>query len=312
MQHVLRTNNLTKTYDKKTVVNEVNLNLLPGEIYGFLGQNGAGKTTTMKMLLGLIRPTKGSVEFFGNKIDGTDIMSQGYKYYNKISCVFETPAFYNNMSGYRNLEAYCILNKINNYHEKIKETLSLMGIEDAADKKVGNYSMGMKKRLAIAQALLKDPELLILDEPTNGLDPIGIKEIRKFLLELIKEKKFSIMLSSHILSEIEKMAHRIGIIHKGRLLEEIPYSKLRDKATKYLEIRVDDIEKSSNIIKNKIGIVDYEICSENTIKIYKNISEIAEINSILVNNQIRVSRLNESTYSLEEHFIKITQEAEDV
>lgn len=223
MESIIQTYNLTKTYKNTNVVDGLNLNVKRGQIYGFLGQNGAGKTTTLRMILNLIKPSSGEVKLFGEVNPSREV-------YKKIGAIIEYPGFYPNLTGEENLEIHRRMMEIEN-KEYIKDALETAGLDLSTikNKKVKNYSLGMKQRLGLARALLHKPELLILDEPTNGLDPIGIKTMRDTLIDLCNKKGITILISSHLLSEIEHLATEIAIIHKGHLLEEIDYKELQRK-----------------------------------------------------------------------------------
>lgn len=213
--HIIKTHNLTKRYKNQTAVDSLNITVGKGEIYGFLGQNGAGKTTTIRMLLGLARPTSGEIELFGKSIK-----YGSYDHYRRIGFVLENPGFYPNLTAVENLEINKRMMGLKS-EDSIKNVLDMVGLPDTGKKPVKKFSMGMKQRLGIARALLHNPELLILDEPINGLDPIGIKEIRQLIQDLSTQKNVTIFVSSHILSEIQNLTSKIGIIHMGRLLKEI-------------------------------------------------------------------------------------------
>ena len=220
ISNVLQIKNLQKGFKDTQVVNLSSLSVQQGEIYGFLGPNGAGKTTTMKMILSLISRTAGEIEVFGQSI-GTD-----KQYLNQIGSMIEEPSYYPNLTGYENL---LVFQKILGFDKKnIQETLKIVGLDQPKNKKklVKDYSLGMKQRLGIAMAILGNPKLLILDEPTNGLDPAGIQEIRELIVSLPKERNMTVIISSHLLSEIEQMASQVGIIHHGQLLYEGPLKDL--------------------------------------------------------------------------------------
>ena len=247
MEYVLEVNNLTKKYKNKTVVNNLNLKIKKGEIYGLLGQNGAGKTTTMCMITNLSHKTEGEIKLFGQDTTNNNQIFQ------KVGSIIESPGFYENLTGYENLKYFAKIQKITNKKD-IDTALKIMELEENKNKKVKEYSMGMKQRLAIAEAIMNKPELLILDEPINGLDPRGILDIRKFLKKLSKEQNMTIIISSHILSEIEQLVDRIGIINNGKLIEEITMDNLHEKMNKCLEFKVSDTKKSSKILKEKFNI----------------------------------------------------------
>ena len=231
ISNVLQIKNLQKEFKDTQVVNLRSLSVQQGEIYGFLGPNGAGKTTTMKMILSLISRTAGEIEVFGQSI-GTD-----KQYLNQIGSMIEEPSYYPNLTGYENL---LVFQKILGFDKKnIQETLKIVGLDQPKNKKklVKDYSLGMKQRLALAFALVKKPRLLILDEPTNGLDPAGIHEIRELIIKLAKEQGITVFISTHILSEVEHIADRVGIINHGQLVYEGEIRKIQ--SNKWLEVRGD-------------------------------------------------------------------------
>ncbi|KLU58957.1 putative ABC transporter ATP-binding protein YxlF [Peptococcaceae bacterium CEB3] len=300
MGFCLRTHHLTKRYGEKAVVHDINLSIRTGDIYGFLGQNGAGKTTTLRMLMGLIRPSAGEIELFGAGLKGSRAMAL-----ERVGAIIEYPGFYLNLSAAENLEIHRRLMGMGN-KECIDEVLTTVGLLDAKQQKVKNYSLGMKQRLGIARALLHHPELLILDEPTNGLDPVGIKEVRQLFLDLARQRGISILISSHLLNEIELLATRIGIIHKGKLLEEIDYEALQRKARQYLEIKVDDEQRAAYILEQKLGVTDYLVAGPGILHLYERLDQSAKVNFTLASNGIGVKEIVLSGDSLEDYFLKIT------
>lgn len=300
MKYILQTRNLTKRYGNKTVVNDLNMNINKGDIYGFLGQNGAGKTTTLRMIMGLIQSTAGEIEVFGSKLDQKD----QNKIMERIGVIIEYPGFYLNLTAEENLEIHRRLMGMGN-KESIEEALAIVGLLEAKDQKVKGYSLGMKQRLGIARAILHHPEFLVLDEPLNGLDPVGIKEIRQLFLDLSKQG-ITILISSHLLSEIEQIATRVGIIHHGNLLEEVDYETLQKKSRHYLEINVNDEQKTVFILEQKLGITDYLIVGQGTVYLYESIDQPALINVTLTNNGIEVQGILLSRDSLEDYFLKVT------
>ena len=300
MKYILQTRNLTKRYGNKTVVNDLNMNINKGDIYGFLGKNGAGKTTTLRMIMGLIQSTAGEIEVFGSRLDQKD----QNKIMERIGVIIEYPGFYLNLTAEENLEIHRRLMGMGN-KESIEEALAIVGLLEAKDQKVKGYSLGMKQRLGIARAILHHPEFLVLDEPLNGLDPVGIKEIRQLFLDLSKQG-ITILISSHLLSEIEQIATRIGIIHHGNLLEEVDYETLQKKSRHYLEINVNDEQKTVFILEQKLGITDYLIVGQGTVYLYENIDQPALINATLTSNGIEVQGILLSRDSLEDYFLKVT------
>lgn len=300
MEYVLRTHNLTKKYKNKIVVDNLNINIKQGEIYGFLGENGAGKTTTLRMIMNLVKPTSGNVEIFGK-----NIKLKNNNYLERIGSIIEFPGFYDNLTANENLEIH---RRLMGVQGKccIDEALDITGIKDVKDKKVKEFSLGMKQRLGIARALLHHPELLILDEPTNGLDPIGIKESRELILELVNKKDITVLISSHNLSEIQQLATTIGIIHKGKLVEEIDFDTLQKKNRHYIKIVVSDDKKAAMLLEEKMKILDYIISEKNILRIYENLSDSHKINKLFVENNIDVKELVLMKDSLEEYFIRAT------
>ena len=222
MNNTLQISNLTKIYKGTKILDNININVRSGSIYGFLGPNGAGKSTTIRIILGLIKKYTGSISVFGNDIkkNRTEIISN-------IGALVESPSYYDHLSAYKNLQIWSIIKDV--HPSKITEVLKTVNLYDDKDKKVGKFSLGMKQRLGIAQALISNPDFLILDEPTNGLDPMGIKEIRNLLISLSKEHHKTIFISSHLLSEMELIVDDVGIINKGNLLYEGPLENLKSK-----------------------------------------------------------------------------------
>lgn len=299
MGAVIKTTNLTKRYGNQLAVDQLNMTVNQGEIYGFLGRNGAGKTTTIRMLVGLIKPTDGQIEIFGEKL------SENRKgILRRIGAIVEIPGFYENLTARENL---LINAKIMGIHKRhaIEEALEIVGLQHEVKKLVGNYSLGMKQRLGIARALLHYPELLILDEPTNGLDPIGIKEMRLLLKSLAKERNITLLISSHILSEIEQLVDHMGIIHQGKLLEEVAFDHLRQRNRKYLEFQVSNDNKAAMILERYLHIHDYEVHPEGIIRIYSHFGEQGAINRLFVQHDIVVSKITLNEDRLEDYFTKV-------
>ena len=293
MEYVIETKNLTKKYGNSTVVDNINLHVPKGKIYGLLGRNGAGKTTTMKMMLKLIKVTKGNINLFGEDFRNNNL-------YKKIGSIIETPGFYQNLTARDNLNILAKLHG-NISKKEIQEALEIVGLHTEKKKTFSNFSLGMKQRLGIAAAIMHNPELLILDEPINGLDPIGISEIRSFLLRLSHEKGVTIFISSHVLSEIEQIADVIGVMNNGKLVEEVNILELQDKLKHYIEITVSNTKLAEKVLKDNFSIKDYSI-SNNTIYIYDSNKSISDINKSLVQNNISVTKLNPCKETLEAYF----------
>ena len=298
--YIIETKNLTKVYGEQTVVNSVNLHIEKGSIYGLLGRNGAGKTTIMKMILGLTDISNGEVSVFNQNIKGNE-----KKIYPRIGAIIETPGFYPNLTGTENLEIFAML-RGTAFPNAVKNALEVVGLPYKDKKLFGNYSLGMKQRLGIANAILHDPEVLILDEPTNGLDPIGIAEVRDFIKDLSVKKGKTILISSHILSEITLLADTVGIIDKGVLLEENSMEELNKKNRKYIILEVSDVSKAATILEKEFVITNYSVEDNNHIRIYSHGLDVAKINKSLVMNEISVISSQICNDSLEDYFKKIT------
>lgn len=298
--YIIETKNLTKVYGEQTVVNSVNLHIEKGSIYGLLGRNGAGKTTIMKMILGLTDISNGEVSVFNQNIKGNE-----KKIYPRIGAIIETPGFYPNLTGTENLEIFAML-RGTAFPNAVKNALEVVGLPYKDKKLFGNYSLGMKQRLGIANAILHDPEVLILDEPTNGLDPIGIAEVRDFIKDLSVKKGKTILISSHILSEITLLADTVGIIDKGVLLEENSMEELNKKNRKYIILEVSDVSKAATILEKEFVITNYSVEDNNHIRIYSHGLDMAKINKSLVMNEISVISSQICNDSLEDYFKKIT------
>ncbi|WP_152658025.1 ABC transporter ATP-binding protein [Oceanobacillus sp. CFH 90083] len=299
MSEIIKTTNLTKIYGQQKSVDHLNITVNQGEIYGFLGRNGAGKTTTIRMLLGLIKPTSGQIEIFGE-----NLFKNQKGILRRIGSMVEVPGFYENLTARENL---LINAKIIGVHKKnaIEEALEIVDLHHETKKLVGKYSLGMKQRLGIARALLHYPELLILDEPTNGLDPIGIKEMRNLIQSLAKERNITIFVSSHILSEIEQLADHLGIIHEGKLLEETAFESLRKRNRKYLEFQVSNDNKAAMLLESHFGISDYEVHDEGNIRVYSHLGNQGKLNKVFVENDIEVLKIKVSEDNLEDYFTKL-------
>lgn len=293
---ILNTKNLTKTYKKKNAVSNLNMSINKGDIYGFIGKNGAGKTTTIKMIVGLAAPTSGEITLFESKS-----LNQGRR---KIGTVIEAPAFVPNLTARQNmLIQWKLLGNKN--PAIIDEMLNLVGLDYVGKKKVKNFSLGMKQRLGIAMTLMGEPEFLVLDEPTNGLDPKGIVEVRELLQKLNEERGLTILISSHILSELAKLATRIGIIDDGVLLEEFSIDELDERCKSKLVVLVDNTEKAEDILAEQLNLNDYKVIDANTIEIYDKDVDSGTINTTLAKNDVVVNSISTSHADLEEYFLNV-------
>ena len=296
MKYVLETKELTKNYRKIPVVNKVNLHVCQGDIYGLIGKNGAGKTTLMKMICGLTAPSIGEYELF----ESHDVDEER----KRIGCMIEQPALYPDMTARDNLIYYNKLMGIRN-NSNIDEILELVGLTEAQKKKTKQFSLGMKQRLSIAIALLGYPDLLILDEPINGLDPTGIKEIRELILRLNKERNITIIISSHILGELSKVATRYGVIENGNLVKEFTNEELEQCCKTCIQIEVDNTKKATYVLDEIIHSKDYKVVDDKTIYVYDHLEEKRNINEQLVLNGVAVEKMNLAGQDLEMYFMEL-------
>jgi bacitracin transport system ATP-binding protein len=297
---VLQTLGLTKQYGSQFAVNDLNMNVEQGKIYGLLGRNGAGKTTTIRMVTGLLQPTRGEIILFGERMK-----TPTKQCFSRIGALIESPAFYENLTAKENLKIISDL-RGTQARNSIEEALKLVNLENETKKKVRQFSLGMKQRLGIAMAMMHNPEFIILDEPTNGLDPIGIQQIRLMIKRLSSEKGVTVLISSHILSEIEQMADKVGIIDKGVLVEELTMDEIRHRNRHYVKLSVSDVNRTIPVLEKELTINDFEILNENEIKVFHLDKDLENINRTLVLKGIGVSELTVKKGNLEEYFLKLT------
>lgn len=297
---VLETVGLTKKYGTQFVVSDLNIHVKKGEIYGLLGRNGAGKTTAIRMVMGLIQPTKGEVILFGEKMTVPT-----KRCFNRIGALIETPAFYENLTARDNLRIIADLRGTQS-RDSIDKALTLVNLKNEKSKKVKQFSLGMKQRLGIAMALMHEPEFIILDEPTNGLDPAGIQQIRLLIKRLSVEKETTVLISSHILSEIEQLADTIGIIDRGRLIEELSMEEIKRRNRHYVKMTVSDVGRTIPVLEKELHITDFESINDKELKIYQTEANFEEVNRLLNKNGIGVSEISMNKGNLEEHFLKLT------
>lgn len=294
---ILKTYNITKKYGNKLAVDNVNMTIKKGEIYGFIGQNGVGKTTLIRLITGLIHKSAGEIELLGASGE-----SELNKARTMVGSLIETPSFYTNMTARENLEVSRLVRDIPG-KKCIDEVLDLVGLKDVEKKKVKNFSLGMRQRLGIANALMGNPKLLILDEPINGLDPMGIIEIRELLKKINKEKDMTILISSHILSELSELATTYGIISEGKLIEEITSKELSEKCRQYINLKVDDTSRAVTLVERELGISDYEVLENKNIKVFSNLDNVGAVNSLLSKSGVIVESINVKGENLEEYFM---------
>ena len=302
MSYILQTSHLSKTIDGKQLVTDVNIHVKKGEVYGFLGPNGAGKTTVMKMLTNLWKPTSGTVALFGKALEKTS-----YEVLKRMGSIIEFPTFYDHMSGKDNLQLHC---EYMGYYNKgsVEEALQMLGLSDAADKPAGSYSLGMKQRLGIARAILCKPELVILDEPTNGLDPAGMKQIRDLFRMLCTEYSMTLMISSHLLPEIESIADTFGVIHHGKMMKKISMKEIAETNTAYIELAVEDTKKAAYVLAEKMQLSNFKIVNDSGIRIYEQGVTTQKISRELMANDVEIASISQHTETLEDYFLKITSE----
>ena len=258
---VIQTMGLSKRYKNKWAVNHLDLRVEQGDIYGFIGRNGAGKSTTLKLLCGLASPTQGQALVFGKPV--RDPVAR-----RRVGALIEQPGLYPDLSGRENLRLYATLLGLDSPGRQVEETLGTVGLDPQEKKPVRHYSMGMKQRLGVAMALLGGPDLLLLDEPINGLDPEGIREMRELLLRLNREQGLTILISSHILGELSKIATRYGIIQEGQMVEQITAEELGQKCTDYLHLRADQPQKAAALLERELHLSRWEMQPEGEIRIY--------------------------------------------
>lgn len=301
---LLQTHALTKQYGHQKAVDNVDIHIKKGAIYGFIGRNGAGKTTCMRMICGLAKPTSGDIEMFG--YSGNELT----KVRSRVGCLIETPGLYPNLSAQENLKLKCKLFGINKkgYTEEI---LRKVGLSDVGKKKTKNFSLGMKQRLGIGLALVGEPDLLVLDEPINGLDPQGIAEVRETIQNLCSQQDMTVFISSHILEELSKLATDYGIINNGSLIQEITREELLNKCSDKISLTVDNPNKAVPVLDG-MGFTNYMIIDQNHIDVYERLNESAALNEKLVKSGVSVSQIAVTGMELETYFLNLTGGATNV
>ncbi|KGR75154.1 ATP-binding cassette domain-containing protein [Ureibacillus sinduriensis] len=299
MSDIIQLRNLTKTYEGKDVVSNVNMHVKKGKIYGVLGPNGAGKTTLFRMITNLVKPSSGEVIILGDKLT-----SKSYELFKRMGSIIEYPVFYDLLTARENLELHC--EYIGYYNEDaIDQALDLVQLKDFEGKAVKDFSLGMKQRLGIARAVITKPEILILDEPINGLDPVGIELLRNIFQMLSKEYGMTLLISSHILAEVEQIADTIGIMKDGKLIEEVAMESIRLQNMKYIELRTSDVKKAAFILNETLKISNFKVLENTTIRIYDMTIPLGEISKALVLNDVLVEAIKQKDHSLEDYFLKI-------
>ena len=305
MSYLLQTNRLTKTVGGKTLVQDIDLHIKQGEIYGFLGPNGAGKTTVMKMLTNLWKPTSGTIEIFGQTLT-----PGSYEVLKRMGSIIEFPTFYAHMTGRENLRLHC---EYMGYYSpgSVEHALELLDLGGAADRPVKGYSLGMKQRLGIARAVLCRPELLILDEPTNGLDPAGMKQIRELLADLRAQYGVTVMISTHILSEIESIADTVGIIHRGRMRREVSMQDVKETSVAYIDLSVDNVKRAGYVLSETLNLGNFKILEDGNLRIYDAGVSTQDVSGALAKGGVAVSAIGRRGETLEDYFLKLTAEVDE-
>ena len=293
---VIQTMGLSKRYKDRWAVDHLDLRVDQGDIYGFIGQNGAGKSTTLKLLCGLARPTQGEALIFGKPI--RDSVAR-----RRVGTLIEQPGLYPDLSGRENLRLYAALLGLDSPERQVDGILETVGLTPGEKKPVKHYSMGMKQRLGVGLALLGGPDLLLLDEPINGLDPEGIREMRELLLQLNRERGLTILVSSHILGELSKIATRYGIIQKGRMVEQISAGELQQKCTDYLHLRPDQPQKAAALLERELHLSRWEMRPEGEIRIYE-AADARAVGQILTQAGIAVEEMGLHRQDLESYFLE--------
>ena len=299
--YVVETCNLTKEYNGRAVVKKVNMHIPEGSIYGFVGENGSGKTTIMRMLTGIARPTSGSFMMFGVKNTDPKI----YRKRKEISAIVETVSLVPTMTALDNMKYQELYLGIKLTDERRQELLSVVGLEKVGKKKVKNFSLGMRQRMGIALALMNNPKFMLLDEPMNGLDPQGIAELRDILIKINREQNVTILISSHILSELEKIATVYGFISHGKIIEELTVEELQDRCRKSITIKFADVEEAYKVLK-ELNIQDFKTYPNGDVKIFDELdlgSFIAELN----NRKLKIMAINSSDEGVEEYYLKLVK-----
>ena len=293
---VIQTTGLSKRYRDKWAVDHLDLRVEQGDIYGFIGQNGAGKSTALKLLCGLARPTQGEALIFGKPV--RDSVAR-----RRVGALIEQPGLYPDLSGRENLRLYAALLGLDSPERQVKEILETVGLSPKEKKPAKHYSMGMKQRLGVGLALLGGPDLLLLDEPINGLDPEGIREMRELLLRLNRERGLTILVSSHILGELSKIATRYGIIQQGRMVEQITAGELAQKCTDYLHLRAEQPQKAAALLERALHLTRWEMRPEGEIRIYE-AADPRAVGQILTQTGIAVEEMGLHRQDLEGYFLE--------
>lgn len=298
---VLQTKQLSKHYGSFTALEDVNMTVYQKDIYGLIGRNGAGKTTIMKIVTGLTEKSGGEFEIFSKQ--GEDVAKEK----RRIGCLIENPAFFGNLTAYQNLKYYALQKGITD-RKQIDEALALVNLTEVKNKKFRKFSLGMKQRLGIALAVMNHPDLIILDEPINGLDPIGISELRDTFKKLSSERGITLIISSHILSELYMIANRFLFIEKGQMLKEMTKEELDLVCMRCLVVKSDDIKHAVAVLEQVLEVTDYKVIDDGELRIYDKDIKPDELNKLLIQNNVNVSGIYETGISLEDYFKTLVEE----
>lgn len=298
MEYLLTTNAITKQYGNLKAVNAISLCIRQGDIYGLIGRNGAGKTTLLKMIGGLAAPTDGSFSLFGKS------GREAREFMSRIGLIIEAPGIYPNLSAADNIRLKCLAMGVRKKNVA-SELLNTVGLSQVGKKKVKNFSLGMKQRLGLALALVGDPDLIILDEPLNGLDPQGIAEVRDTIYSLNREKHITFIISSHILDELSKIATSYGIIHNGELIEALTHEELMEKCKEKIVLKTDNTKMTCTVLEN-MGFIDFNVVDSDTIHIFERLTESGDITMALANNGVKTISIFVQNETLENYYLKLT------
>lgn len=296
---LIQVNQLTKTYNNKNSVSDANFTIRKVDIFGLIGKNGAGKSTLLKMIAGFIHPTAGDIKLFNQDVNNN------HAYFERIGVLIEQPGLYPYYSGYRNLELIAISYGLKDKETRINKVLTQVGLEKDKHVKVKNYSMGMKQRLGIALALLGNPDILILDEPINGLDPEGIVDIRHLIMELNKSG-MTIIIASHILEELSKIATRYAVINQGEILEILSRDELLETCEERIELEVDDIKQVLPVLEQYLDVQTYKVMDSKSVHIFDTHVEVQQVIKLLSKNELSIHSITKHKQSLEQYFLERT------
>ncbi|MEK4299313.1 ATP-binding cassette domain-containing protein [Oceanobacillus sp. FSL W8-0428] len=296
MEYIVQMNRLTKKIKEKELISDISIHIKKGEIYGLLGSNGAGKTTILKMLTGITRPTKGEILILNKRL-----AEQTKSVLARVGSIIEYPVFFEHLTAFENLKLHCEYLGFFDEHE-MKQALQLVNLKGIEEKTVKDFSLGMKQRLGIARAIITKPELIVLDEPTNGLDPIGIKDMRHLIGMLNQEYGMTFVLSSHILGELEQIVDRVGVIHHGKLLNEITLADIRNERSDYIELVVTDVKQAVYLLENDLHLSNMKIIQDRKIRIYDTAFTPNEISKTLILHNIEIEEIKKHSNSLEDYF----------